>query len=283
MSEKKSRKLLWISTIVILLILVVGGVFLAINSSPTDSKKADGTEKIEEKISSKDEELEENDVPIKGEQSYSVKDGEISPDIENAAGRRAVEYFQTIAGDNFEEYINEIQLVSDKDTDEEASVIVSDGDPYKWVLRINLGFSDERDAKKNLIYSLVHEYAHIFSLNDTQVDGFVEGECPNLFISEGCANPGSYIDDFENAFWADLDADPDSEDFGGYYENAEDDFVTEYAATNAIEDFAETFAHYVLKDTTEFEGVAADKIQFMVDSSDIKSEVQRIRKALEKV
>lgn len=283
MSEKKSRKLLWISTIVILLILVVGGVFLAINSSPTDSKKADGTEKIEEKISSKDEELEENDVPIKGEQSYSVKDGEISPDIENAAGRRAVEYFQTIAGDNFEEYINEIQLVSDKDTDEEASVIVSDGDPYKWVLRINLGFSDERDAKKNLIYSLVHEYAHIFSFNDTQVDGFVEGECPNLFISEGCANPGSYIDDFENAFWADLDADPDSEDFGGYYENAEDDFVTEYAATNAIEDFAETFAHYVLKDTTEFEGVAADKIQFMVDSSDIKSEVQRIRKALEKV
>ena len=283
MSEKKSRKLLWISTIVILLILVVGGVFLAINSSPTDSKKADGTEKIEEKISSKDEELEENDVPIKGEQSYSVKDGEISPDIENAAGRRAVEYFQTIAGDNFEEYINEIQFVSDKDTDEEASVIVSDGDPYKWVLRINLGFSDERDAKKNLIYSLVHEYAHIFSLNDTQVDGFVEGECPNLFISEGCANPGSYIDDFENAFWADLDADPDSEDFGGYYENAEDDFVTEYAATNAIEDFAETFAHYVLKDTTEFEGVAADKIQFMVDSSDIKSEVQRIRKALEKV
>lgn len=285
MANKNTKKILWTLASFVFIIAISLGAFLFANGSSNESKKSD-TETIVTKVSPNDEELEKNDIPIVGEQSYAVNDGEISPAIENAAGRRAVEYFEAIAGDNFDEYINEIILMSDESTDEEASVITSDTDPVKWVLRINLAFSGKEEAKKDMIYNLVHEYAHIFSLNDTQVDGFIEGACPALEISEGCANPGSYIDDFENAFWLDLNADPNSEEFGGYYEDHEDDFVSEYAATNVIEDFAETFAHYTLKKSNKdgwSDSLAVGKIFFMADNPEIKAEVNRIKKAVKKL
>ena len=281
MANGKGRKVLWLSLITILLIAISSGIFLFFSNSDSTKETvvSEKVEKLEDPVYSEDE---LKDTPIEGEESYRVDAGNISPKIENRDGAKAVKYFKAIAGANFAKYIDEIILISDKDTDEDASVIVSDKDPRMWVLRVNLGFLDERDGEKNLIYGLVHEYAHIFSLNNTQVDGFVSGECPALEISEGCANVDSYINQFEREFWADLGADPDAENFGGYYEGREEHFVTEYAATNVIEDFAETFAQYVLKDTTQFEDVAADKVQFMVDNPDIRDEVSRIRKAVKK-
>lgn len=282
MASNKSRKVLWLLLAAVLLLLLSGGTFLFLNQSDATREKvvADKVDKLEDPVSSEDN---LKDTPIEGEESYRVDAGNITPKIENRDGAKAVKYFKAIAGANFAKYVDEIVLISDKDSDEDASVIVSDKDPQMWVLRINLGFLDERDGEENLIYGLVHEYAHILSLNDTQVDGFVSGECPALEISEGCANEDSYINQFERKFWSSLNADPDAEEFGGYYEGREEDFVTEYASTNAIEDFAETFAQYVLKDTTQFEGVAADKVQFMVDKPDIRDEVSRIRKAVKKL
>lgn len=48
-----------------------------------------------------------------------------------------------------------------------------------------------------------------------------------------------------------------------FYEKYRDRFVSEYAATNPIEDLAEIFTHFVLKDKPVDTDIASEKISFL--------------------
>ena len=213
--------------------------------------------------------------------SYQVVNGELSPTPTNESEVKAWKYFKAIAGEDFlNDYMYKVDFYNDSTSDIDASVEQSDVDFTKWNLNVNLAYISE---KASLIYTLVHEYSHIYSLNSTQVDGLVSGSCPNLKIIEGCVIDQSNLDQFYSQFWTRLNADPDSQDYGQYYQGNETDFVTEYAATNGIEDFAETFAYYALKDTSDLIGVAAHKISFMDRNDDIRNDVNRIRDNIDKL
>ena len=100
-------------------------------------------------------------------------------------------------------------------------------------------------------YTIIHEMSHYISLNEKQVQYYyedVKGFPSNRYSDQECvANKNSYLQQFYQRFWEDLtpiwNANPDNPKF---YERHKNDFVTPYASSSCAEDFAESFAAYVL-------------------------------------
>ncbi|MBP9115027.1 MAG: hypothetical protein KBF89_01615 [Acidimicrobiia bacterium] len=221
----------------------------------------------------------EIDSQIEG--TFKVVGSDLSPTPTDPDQIKAWKYYKAIAGDEFiSKYMAKVDFYNDSTSDIDAGVGANETDPNKWDLSVNLAFISE---KADLIYTMVHEYAHIFSLNPTQVNGRVTGSCPDLLISEGCALDQSYINLYYEKFWSSLNANPDSQNFGEYYPGREKDFVSEYGATNCIEDFAETFAYYTLRDTSNLKAIADEKITFMGNNDGIRLDVNRIRENISRL
>ncbi len=128
-----------------------------------------------------------------------------------------------------------------------------------------------------LLTTLVHEYAHVLTLNNSQVNyagsdvEYIECEFTETILNEGCASSTSYITIFVSKYWTEEDRDDafralennDEEDFAyELFTDQPNDFVTEYAATNAVEDIAESFALFVLKPKPTTNTIASQKIVF---------------------
>ena len=116
-----------------------------------------------------------------------------------------------------------------------------------------------------LFVTLLHEYAHIMSLEYDQVDWTVhEEDCMTIFLAEGCARDDAMLYTFVQEFRT-------QEHFvaSEQWETQDDElyveweFVSKYAATNAAEDFAETFAQYMITDEILYwDSVVVEKLQF---------------------
>lgn len=169
-----------------------------------------------------------------------------------------------------------------------AEVRPNPDDPNQWGLLLDPADSDNL---QEFTYTLIHEYAHLLTLNAAQVPPSLEvlnnpddGEaydqavaaCPRYFTGEGCSSQGAYINLFFNRFWVDIIDELEQveliEDDDGYYEGLElfyekykDQFVTDYAATNSGEDIAESFTHFVLKDKPAGNTIAEQKMLFFYD------------------
>lgn len=151
-----------------------------------------------------------------------------------------------------------------------AYVYPSESDPTNWVLGMGLGLGDFQD------YVLIHEFAHLLSLQASEVppaDSEADAaRCPTYFTGEGCALESSLINEFVQAFWPPeryqtikrLEAEGDFDGLQEYledlYEQNSDEFVTDYAATNPAEDWAETFAVFVTTDRPTGTTIADQKV-----------------------
>ncbi len=148
------------------------------------------------------------------------------------------------------------------DSDTLAYVYQSD-DPNKWVLAANLATSDDPGQ---LVATLIHEYAHILTLGVGQLDPNA-ASCDTLRLDEGCAD-GSVLAAFNEQFWTSYgDAAPtadnsDADVAWSFYLEHEDDFVSDYAATNVVEDVAESFMTWVIEDSTSGASLVAEKLAF---------------------
>jgi hypothetical protein len=210
--------------------------------------------------------------------TYTYSDGDFTPTGMSQDEKKYASIFLTIATKEFANlYLQQITFFNDPNDDVSASVAQNEDNPIKWNLEINMAFSDDENE---MIMTLVHEYAHIFSLNTKQVDGTVSGSCPALQIAEGCAKPTGLINSFQTEFWQGLGASPENEEFGAFYQGRESDFVSEYAGTNVIEDFAETFSYATLKDTSQYRDGAASKISWMGRNAETNTRIQEIKRAL---
>lgn len=121
----------------------------------------------------------------------------------------------------------------------------------EWILGVNLATSTD---PMQLTATLIHEYAHLLSLRGGQVVPPGD-DCTTVLLPEGCAVPGSYLDAFSSAFWADYGTDApaadnaDTEVAHRFYQTHPGAFVSEYAAMNLPEDFAESFTAYLHADS----------------------------------
>jgi hypothetical protein len=161
-------------------------------------------------------------------------------------------------------------------------------DPTRWTLAIDPADAGDREE---LTYTLIHEFGHLLTLDERQVppdldlaqdpeneDLYQEAAeaCPHYFPGEGCSAAESYINAFFERFWIDryeewleIDAEEDEDTrldlMDQFYQDYQDEFVTDYAATNPEEDIAEAWTLFVLQPKPAGDTIAEEKVLFFYD------------------
>lgn len=163
-----------------------------------------------------------------------------------------------------------------------AYVYPNDADPSTWTMGVSLGLGEDLD------YVLIHEFAHLLTLQAAEVPPAADDEpaaCPTYFTGEGCALSGSTMAEFVQRFWPQSQIDEidrlqnegDYDALDAFYQANQDDFVTDYATTNAAEDLAETFAVFVLQDRPTGDTIADQKVNLLWADADMVQLREQIR------
>jgi len=194
-------------------------------------------------------------------------------------------YFTAIIPADEREFLTEYSITTDGKDNTLAAVAQTYDDPAEWALEVDI--LDIADTY-NLTFTLVHEFAHLLSLNPNQVppsivvfndpdnDNILQREiaaCSRYFPGEGCSAQGSYINAFYETFWVDIydewdeiNYEQDDEKYynklDNFYYKYQDQFLTDYAVTTPEEDFADTFAIFVFGDKPTGSTIAEKKIVF---------------------
>jgi hypothetical protein len=170
-----------------------------------------------------------------------------------------------------------------------ASVWDSNG---RWTLSINLL---DFDTPEDTIAILAHEYGHLLTLNDTQVTeintdyqehptrkdfDIDRAQCGgNFFTGYECANSNSYLNKFGKNFWTkdvyeqwigvfllvDDEYSVHKEAVRKFHASYPTQFVTEYAATNPVEDIAESWEAFIINPKPIGTSIADQKVLFFYD------------------
>lgn len=146
----------------------------------------------------------------------------------------------------------------------ESGAQFSPTDDGGWILRFNVLASTDSNY---LTDALIHEYGHFITLNPTQQVPLKAGEtCPQEALYE-CPAPDSYANQFFEKFWRPIyhewtgtRGDPNA----GYqfYLRYSDQFVTEYAASQPLEDIAESWTYFIIRPKPTGDTVADQKVLF---------------------
>ncbi len=162
---------------------------------------------------------------------------------------------------------------------------IDENDLSKWRMGLAIdvtGDLDNRDIKEEFAYVAIHEFAHVLTLNSSQVDvGGSEGNCANFHTGEGCSKSNSYINAFFELGWKDIYDEfraLGESDLHDFYQKYSDRFVTDYAASNPGEDIAEVFSVFVTQDNAPSGNSIADKkINLMYNYPELVSLRNEIR------
>ena len=157
------------------------------------------------------------------------------------------EGFVDVIPDQYLDRFTTFEIIADEDTT--GYVYIDDNDVERYVLALSLTLLDEPDE---LVHTAIHEFGHTITLSAEQVDGtFDGGTCSTYELDEGCSDEDSYIFAFYITFYAEGES------------TDEDDFVTEYAGENIVEDMAESFTFFVIDDEERTgDTIADEKVNF---------------------
>jgi len=150
---------------------------------------------------------------------------------------------------------------------------------WKFAMAIDMeGDLDDVQFQNYYTYVALHEFGHIVTINDTQIDLKDESDCTNYFTGEGCSTKNSYINRIFELGWADIIDQHNPEFPETTYEKYQDRFHTDYAATNPGEDVAEVFTHFVM--TNEIPPgttIAEQKVRLLFEYPELVSLRKKIR------
>lgn len=169
--------------------------------------------------------------------------------------------------------MSEFMIYNGSVTGSAGYVVEKKEDLSEWQMGLAINYADDQNE---LVYTIIHEFGHILTLNDTQVDASISsGGCNNYFTGEGCSKQASYINKLYELGWKDVwsefqQAQNNQSDHQAFYEKYRDRFVTNYAATNPGEDIAEVFATFVTRnDKPAGNTIAEKKILLMYDHNEL--------------
>ncbi len=212
---------------------------------------------------------------------YAIQDGEIilGEGMDNNGSIHADDKIiwdkiKLIMPKEYMAMISKYEVVTDGLDGSLASVYLNE-DNKTWTISVDL--DDTLDENQNFIddseTTLIHETSHIIALNYTQM--IEDSNDKKLYtIEEGTLKKDSYLGVFYDKFWKnhmiehskhseEENADMDNED--SFYNKYKDEFVTDYAATNPVEDFAESFAYFVVNKKPTDNSIKSQKILFFYE------------------
>ncbi len=160
--------------------------------------------------------------------------------------------------------INEFEI--NTDGIDEITAYVDSSDTRYWRISVDIRdiFGSDGDFTSYSINTIIHELAHIISLNSEQMTDDISDE--SLYtVEEGTLKKDSYLNQFYHRFWEDIIEEHSQSDEFEFFENHIDEFITDYAATNPGEDFAESFAYFVTSDKPSDDNIKFKKILFFYE------------------
>ncbi|MBN8655396.1 MAG: hypothetical protein J0M11_06625 [Anaerolineae bacterium] len=211
---------------------------------------------------------------------------------DSASQQEAWQVFATLIPPADRDMVVEFNVFTDGYSNTLAAVGQLSESPTDWMLEVDVADLEDKDS---LIFTLIHEYAHLLTLNSEQVapdkelvdDPFnpelqIEkgAACAYYFTGTGCSYEDSYVNAFYNRFWVDLeeewsvidvmqyDEDASLEYYAAlyaFYKEHQDQFVDDYSVTHPTEDIAESFTYFVFSPKPSGNSIKEQKINFFYE------------------
>ena len=170
------------------------------------------------------------------------------------------DYIRGILPDGAFENFSRFDVFTDGPEETLAYVYAADAFGKRWVLAVDPADADDGDY---FTETILHEYFHYLSLNADQVTYTSRLSADTYSESGLVSHPGSYIDDFYQAFWTDyIDDCLAGDDTYNFFLRHYDDFVSAYASTDPSEDICESFTYFVLWERGRVYDVWEAKLDF---------------------
>lgn len=204
----------------------------------------------------------------------------------------AWQVFTTLIPPADRDMVVEFNVFTDGYSNTLAAVGQLSEDPSAWMLEVDVADLEDKDS---LIFTMIHEYAHLLTLNAEQVEPDQDlvddpfnpelqiekgAACTYYFTGTGCSYKESYINVFYNRFWVDLQEEWSAIDVMQYDEDAsleyyaalyafykahQDQFVDDYSVTHPTEDIAEAFTYFVFTPKPTGNSIKEQKIAFFYE------------------
>ncbi len=202
---------------------------------------------------------------------------------------RIWKFYVAIIPPELRKQVNEFIIFTDGPEGTNAWVNPSPTKPEYWQVGFDLLDSD---YPLFLADTLVHETAHVLTLNTSQIPSDQDRyylydpkqnlvpDCEQYAVDGSCSLPDSYINLFYQKFWKESYAEwweikeeaQAQETFDEYleameqfYDNHSDWFINDYAATSVEEDMAESFAFFALNPRPSGDSIYEQKVAFFYD------------------
>jgi len=193
-------------------------------------------------------------------------------------------------GTNLLASLDSFIVYSDGKDETLAYVNYIDDKASRWYMAIDIEDSinmEDNSLKEDFYFTIVHELAHVITLNDTQAIYNSEPSFGKYFEENISFNEDSYLNEFYNRFWtysideSRIIQNLDNEDIRyKFFLRHENSFVTDYAATSPSEDIAESFAYFVINEKPMGNEIWEQKIRFFYEFEELVEIKNNIRKRL---
>ncbi|KAF0108455.1 MAG: hypothetical protein FD146_1029 [Anaerolineaceae bacterium] len=212
-----------------------------------------------------------------GNASFHAAPADLEAYQQDAAAHQSIwDFFTSIIPAEQRPMVNEFVIFTDGDYEYLAAVERDSSDLNHWALKVDIADAGDHKA---LAATLLHEFAHLLTLNNDQVYAAYYN-CPVDYINPGCGRANSYIDEFYQTFWVDIydewaavNALPEGkvrdQKMAEFYYTHQTHFLTAYASTEPAEDIAESWTYFILVPPPTAHTTGARKIMFFYEFSEL--------------
>jgi hypothetical protein len=217
---------------------------------------------------------------------YQMTPTNLAATVTNREHRRLAERILTVAPATFDSYLQELVIY---DGIYEFDAFVETIPPYRddtWRFGLYGDILKFPLAAEETTALLVHEIGHIVSYDGVGTASVTRASnCHSYFADFDCPPLRSYLDTFITEFWTNQML-RTLERYGTLTTLVTDNdqaamFVSEYAASAPAEDFAESFATFVLEPTPTGEALKDEKVRWFYSHEELVSWRAEMRRAIE--
>lgn len=172
-----------------------------------------------------------------------LENGNISSSEEDTS-KAAFERFKSIIPENWRKNINKYEIV--REDSPLGAYVKRENKIMTFGINLNL-FEKSPEPIQNYVF--IHEFGHLFSFDNSQHIENVKRVDDLVTFKED-----SYLKEFYNSFWKNapknwiVNYKKQQKDVDEFYKLNRDKFITAYAVNNIYEDFADSFAFFVLEE-----------------------------------